>query len=65
MKKRIIYKDWKTIIKEYNQKIKIPFLGQFRKIIQINIYKELESVVCQSQKNVRDNVKKSQKNWHL
>lgn len=31
----------------------------------MNIYKELGSMLCQLQKNVRVNVKESLKNWHL
>lgn len=53
----IIYKkDLKTTMGGYNQKIKIRFSNQFRKIIQEGIYKELGAVVFQLQKNVRDNI---------
>lgn len=47
-KEGIIYmKDWETIIKEYNQKIKITFSAQFEMIMQMSIYKESGNIVCQ------------------
>ena len=60
MKGGIIYKkDWETIIGEYNWKIKMSFSGQFEKIMQVGINKELGGVVCQAQKNVKNKVKES------
>lgn len=53
------------MIEEYNYKIKILFLSLFKKIIQINIYKKLRDIICQLQKNIKENIKKNLKNQYL
>lgn len=50
------------MIKRYNQKVKSRLLSQFRKKMLENMFKKCIDIGYQLQKNVRDDIKKSQKN---